>query len=71
MPELTYSISADIFDKYPGYARGVVLAFGVHNGPSPAKLLEMVRQAEASVRAQASIDTIAEHPRSKAWRDAY
>jgi DNA/RNA-binding domain of Phe-tRNA-synthetase-like protein len=71
LPELTYSISADIFDKYPGYARGVVLAFGVHNGSSPARLVEMLRQAEESVRVQASIETIAEHPRIKAWREAY
>ena len=35
LPDLTYSISQAIFDKYPGYARGVVLAFGVRNRPSP------------------------------------
>jgi DNA/RNA-binding domain of Phe-tRNA-synthetase-like protein len=71
LPGLTYSISHEIFDKYPGYARGVVLAFAVHNGPSPAKLVQMLREAEASVHSQVSIETIAEHPRIKAWREAY
>ncbi len=71
MTGLTYSISQEIFDKYPGYARGVVLAFDVHNGPSPESLVEMLRQAEVSVRRQASIDNIAEHPRIKPWREAY
>ena len=68
---LTYSISAEIFDKYPGYARGVVVAHGVHNGPSPDKLVQLLRAAEDSVREQADIETIAEHPRIKPWREAY
>lgn len=71
MTGLVYSISPEIFDKYPGYARGVVLAFEVRNGPSPERLVGMLREAEASVRQQASIENIAEHPRIKAWRDAY
>jgi DNA/RNA-binding domain of Phe-tRNA-synthetase-like protein len=68
---LTYSISQEIINKYPGYARGVVLAFDVHNGPSPDLLVQMLRDAEASVRQQSTIETIAEHPRIKAWREAY
>jgi DNA/RNA-binding domain of Phe-tRNA-synthetase-like protein len=71
MHSLTYSISPEIFVKYPGYARGVVLAGGVHNGPSPDKLVQLLREAEASVRQQANIETIAEHPRIKPWREAY
>jgi DNA/RNA-binding domain of Phe-tRNA-synthetase-like protein len=68
---LSYSISQEIFDKYPDYARGVVLAFEVHNGASPEKLVEMLRQAEASVRAQANLELLAEHPHIKPWREAY
>ena len=71
LPELTYSISPEIFTKYPGYARGVVLAFGVHNGPSPDELVQMLRDAEESVRAQVNIEAIAEHPRIQPWREAY
>jgi DNA/RNA-binding domain of Phe-tRNA-synthetase-like protein len=71
MSGLTYSIAPEIFEKYPGYARGVVLAYGVRNSPSPTTLVTMLREAEASVRRQASIEVIAEHPRIKAWREAY
>ncbi len=71
MQGLTYSITAEIFDKYPGYARGVVVAYGVHNGPSPDKLVQLLRAAEASVREQVDIETIAEHPRIKPWREAF
>jgi DNA/RNA-binding domain of Phe-tRNA-synthetase-like protein len=68
---LTYSIAQEIFDKYPAYSRGVVLAFDVHNGPSPERLVKILRDAEATVRRQASIDNFAEHPRIKPWREAY
>jgi DNA/RNA-binding domain of Phe-tRNA-synthetase-like protein len=68
---LIYSISPKIFERVPGYCRGVVLAFSVHNGPSPQDLTQMLRNAEESVRAQLTIENIAEHPRIKPWREAY
>jgi DNA/RNA-binding domain of Phe-tRNA-synthetase-like protein len=71
MLNLTYSISPQIFEKFPGYARGVVLAFEVHNGPSPDSLVQKLRAAEESTRAQLTLETITEHPRIKAWREAY
>ena len=71
MAGLTYRISPEIFEKFPAYARGVVLAFGVHNGPSPVGLVELLRQAESSVCKQANIELLAEQPRIKPWRVAY
>ncbi len=71
MTGLTYSISKEIFDRYPGYCRGVVMAFDVHNGPSPEQLVQMLREAESCVRRQTTIENIAEHPRIKSWREAY
>jgi DNA/RNA-binding domain of Phe-tRNA-synthetase-like protein len=71
MAPLYYSISADIFRKYPGYVRGVVLAMGVHNGPSPEELIGLLRQAEESVRARLNVETLAEQPAFKSWREAF
>jgi DNA/RNA-binding domain of Phe-tRNA-synthetase-like protein len=68
---LTYSISDKIFERYPGYRRGVVLASDLRNGPSPQALIQMLREAEDAVRAQVNIENIAEHPRIKPWREAY
>jgi DNA/RNA-binding domain of Phe-tRNA-synthetase-like protein len=68
---LTYHIAPQVFEKYPGYARGVVLAFGVHNGVSPEGLVQRLREAEEKLRSQLNIDAIAEHPRIKPWREAY
>ena len=67
----SYSISPDVFARFPGYVRGVVIAYEVTNGASPPELIELLRRAEESVRARATIEQIAEEPRIKAWRDAY
>jgi len=69
--EITYRIEAEIFAMFPGYVRGVVVACGVENGPSPEDLVAMLREAEASARASLDLDTLAEHPRMAAWREAY
>jgi DNA/RNA-binding domain of Phe-tRNA-synthetase-like protein len=68
---LTYRISPEIFIKYPGYARGVVLGFGLRNGPSPADLVDLLRETETTARKQLHIETIAEQARIKPWREAY
>ncbi len=71
MEQLYYSISPEIFARYPGYVRGVVIAHGVTNGSSPDDLVQMLRDAEASVRARVDPDRVAEEPRIKSWREAY
>lgn len=66
-----YSISPDIFQCFSGYMRGVVVAHEVSNGPSPAELIQRLREAEQLVRAHMSPDLVAEEPRIRAWREAY
>ncbi|NTU75647.1 MAG: cytoplasmic protein, partial [Anaerolineaceae bacterium] len=71
MNELYYTIAPEIFEKFPGFARGVVLAYDVKNGASSAALIEMLREAESSVRSNVNLETIAEHARIKPWREAF
>jgi DNA/RNA-binding domain of Phe-tRNA-synthetase-like protein len=71
MGELYYSIADEIFARFPGYVRGVVLAYDVTNGESPSEVVSLLRGAEASIHQQLKIDTIADHPRIKSWREAY
>ena len=68
---LAFSIADDVFARFPGYVRGVVLAHGVTNGPSPADLIALLRSAEAEVRRTINAATIAEHPRIRSWREAF
>ena len=71
MSPLYYTISSEIFRKYPGYVRGVVLATGVRNGEPPETLVALLRQAEESVRARLTLETLAEQPAFKSWREAF
>ena len=71
MKELYYSISDEVFSKFPEYVRGVVIAYEVHNGDSPPELVAMLREAEASLRQKTSLEQIAAHPNIAAWREAF
>ena len=71
MKHPNYSVSADIFLRYPGYIRGVVVAHEVSNGPSPPQLVQLLRDAESSVRDRMVLEQVTEEPRIKAWREAY
>lgn len=66
-----YFISQDVFNKFAGYRRGVVLAHGVHNPPAPPELVEALRQAEAELCTRLTSETITSHPHIEAWREAY
>jgi len=69
--ELYYSIDDDVFSWFPGYIRGVVLAYGVTNGKSTDELTSLLRSVEASLRQRLNIETLTEHPRISSWREAY
>jgi len=67
----SYRIDGQVFARFPGYVRGVILAHGVTNGPSPEDLIAQLRDEESSLRKRLNLETIAEHPRIKPWREAY
>ena len=71
MKELFYSIDPQIFNKFPGYVRGVVLAYGVKNGPSTPDLITLLRSEEDKLRKRLAIENLAEYPRIQAWREAF
>jgi DNA/RNA-binding domain of Phe-tRNA-synthetase-like protein len=71
MSEIFYSIANDVFEKFPGYVRGVVLAYGVSNSDSPPELVGLLRDAEVSVRDRLDKDGLVDHPRISSWREAY
>ncbi|MCJ7625810.1 MAG: hypothetical protein MUO76_20145 [Anaerolineaceae bacterium] len=71
MAEKYLSIAKEIFEQFPAYVRGVVLAFDVQNGESPEEIRRMLRDVERFIREEFSdIETI-EHPKIASWREAY
>ncbi len=69
--EKFYAISEEIFSRFPGYVRGVVVAHGLVNGKSSDELITLLRAAEESVRSTVDAASVAEHPRIASWREAY
>lgn len=69
---MRYSIAPEIFEKHPGYERGVVVVHGADNGgPENPKIVALLRQAETLVQERADLADVARHPRIAAWREAY
>jgi DNA/RNA-binding domain of Phe-tRNA-synthetase-like protein len=71
MKELTYSITDEVFARFPGYCRGVVIVHNVKNGTSPAKLVQMLRVEEAAARGRLNAETLTAEPRLASWREAF
>ena len=69
--EINYSIAAEIFQRFPGYCRGVVVAHDVKNGASPAELVQMMRGEEAAARGRLNAETLTADPRLASWREAF
>jgi DNA/RNA-binding domain of Phe-tRNA-synthetase-like protein len=68
---LQYSIAPEIFERFPAYCRGVVLATGLDNHGARPELEAQLRAAERALGEQLTLDTVATHPRLLAWREAY
>ncbi|HMK35675.1 MAG TPA: phenylalanine--tRNA ligase beta subunit-related protein [Desulfomonilaceae bacterium] len=68
---IPFTVAAEIFAQFPGYVRGVVIMEGLSNGPSSEELVELLRGAEESLRAQLTMEGLPEHPRIASWREAY
>lgn len=71
MSKPSYSIDERVFTQFPGYVRGVVLAFDVQNGQSPPELIELLRTAEEKVDQKLQLDSLLDHPGIASWREAY
>ena len=71
MNHTLYSIDKEIFDLFPGYCRGVVLAFDIKNSDSTHELTAMLREAEESLHNIINKDELASHPKIDSWREAY
>ena len=69
---MKYTAAKEIFEMYPGFVRGVVVARGVTSGEQEnLEILALLREAEEAVRQRSDLEDIAQHPRIASWRAAY
>jgi DNA/RNA-binding domain of Phe-tRNA-synthetase-like protein len=67
---MIYRVEPEIFERFPQFYRGVVVARGIDNSrdnPEPARLL---REQEERIRAEEAGD-LSIHPRLAAWMETY
>jgi DNA/RNA-binding domain of Phe-tRNA-synthetase-like protein len=66
---MLYSVSPELFARYPGYVRGVVVLTGAVNLEGPIdEVARMLKKTQAALRERADLDN---HPNIAAWRAAY
>ena len=66
-----FSISNDVFTQFPGYVRGVVLAYGVKNGDSSGELISLLRGAEERLWTATEFGNNRGISSDSSWREAY
>ncbi|MDP2965211.1 MAG: DUF4342 domain-containing protein [Pelolinea sp.] len=71
VPQIQYSIADEIFDRFPEFIRGVVVARDVVNRSSPPELVRLLRDAENSLRENLNTENLISHPRIVSWREAF
>lgn len=71
MSEIRYTISQDVFDRFPKFIRGVLVARDVENKPSPDELVAILRVEESKLRETLKGQDLAAHPKINNWREAF
>lgn len=65
------SINPKVFELFPGFIRFVLDAPSIDNSGRSPELETLLRQEEAAIRHDDSLQDIKVHPKLAAWRDAF
>jgi DNA/RNA-binding domain of Phe-tRNA-synthetase-like protein len=69
---MIYRVDPQLFTKYPGYVRGLVIVRRAINIESPIdEVLRMLLGAQKTIRQRADLETPSSQPNIAAWREAY
>lgn len=65
------AVAESIFERFPGYQRGLVVARGVSNEAGDPELAERLREAQQSLVARLGGEDWRAHPRVATWLQAF
>ena len=69
---MIYQVDPQLFQKYPGYVRGLVIIQRAVNIESPIDEVDrMLKGAQKAIRQRADLEAVSAHPNIAAWREAY
>ncbi len=64
-------IAKEVFEKFPGYRRGLVIAYEIDNSRTAPDLIKELREAEEHLRKSLKPETFISEPKISVWREAY
>jgi DNA/RNA-binding domain of Phe-tRNA-synthetase-like protein len=64
-------VSREVFERFPRYIRGVVIARGLDNTGENQRLVGLLRKVEGDAVQDESLQDIKNHPGIAPWRQAY
>jgi DNA/RNA-binding domain of Phe-tRNA-synthetase-like protein len=67
---MRFDIAPEVFELFPQFCRGIVVARDIDNSGVRPELEALLRRQQESLRGDAAVD-IATHPRLAAWKQAY
>jgi len=67
---MRFCVEESVFQMFPGFCRGVVMASGIDNSRPCAELEGLLKDQEEKLRQDPQVD-LATHPRLAVWKDAY
>jgi DNA/RNA-binding domain of Phe-tRNA-synthetase-like protein len=68
---LTFRYHPDIVARFPHICGGIILAQGMHNGPTPPELLQAFLSEQQAVQERIGQTPLSELPSLAAWRAAF
>jgi DNA/RNA-binding domain of Phe-tRNA-synthetase-like protein len=66
---MIYRVEPDVFERFPHFCRGIVVARGIDNSRSDFAIPQLLSEQEERVRSEGA--SLAAHPRLAAWHQAY
>ena len=67
---MQFCIEESVFEMFPGFCRGIVLASGIDNRGQSTELGRLLSEQAETVRNNPAVDPKT-HPRLEVWKDAY
>ncbi len=68
---MRFMIDPRIFEKFPGLKMGIVRGNQMDNHGESAEIMRLIREREAEIRREFDSETLSQHPKIRAWREAY
>ncbi|MBI5414213.1 hypothetical protein HZA38_01730 [Candidatus Peregrinibacteria bacterium] len=68
---MKFTISPEIFEKFPDLHIGIIFARNIQNSGENPEIINMIRAKESEIRSQHALDNLGEIPKIAAWRSAY